>query len=75
MSKPQQQQPALGQSDKSDVAGTKSGVTFRDKAFKSRVIVFPGGATVTVERGTATVAEAAHIEALEKRDDFERVSE
>ncbi|ODP33074.1 hypothetical protein [Pandoraea sp. ISTKB] len=75
MSKPQQQQPAFGQSDKSEIAGATSGVTFRDKAFKSRVIVFPGGATVTVERGTATVTDAAHIEALDKRDDFERVSE
>lgn len=47
-------------------------VTFRDKAFKSRVLIMPDGRDVPVENFTVTTSDAAVIAHLEKHDDFER---
>lgn len=47
-------------------------VTFRDKAFKSRTIVFADGSTAPVERSLITASTPEHIEHLARLDDFER---
>lgn len=71
----QEQQRATHDLERNDGVEVKRGVKFRDKAFKSRVIVFPGQVTAHVERCEVTVIDPAQIDALSKRDDFERVSE
>lgn len=47
-------------------------VTFRDKAFKSRTIVFADGSTVPVIRSLITVSTPERVEHLTQLGDFER---
>lgn len=47
--------------------------TFRDRQFKSRIVVFPDGSTATVEKSAVTVSKAGHIVYLDKHADFERI--
>lgn len=53
-------------------AALQQPVTFHDKAFKSRTIVFADGSTAPVERSLITVSTPEHIEHLVRLDDFER---
>lgn len=48
-------------------------VKFRDVAFRSRTVVFPGGDTATVESSMVAVLDPEHITYLDRRADFERV--
>lgn len=45
---------------------------FRDKRFKSRVIVLEDGRSFAVEKGTIKTSDTALIEHLSAREDFER---
>ncbi|MBI3143821.1 MAG: hypothetical protein HYZ18_00840 [Pseudogulbenkiania sp.] len=54
------------------VATPVSAATFRDKAFKSRVLILPDGRPVPVEDFTVTTGDPAVIEFLEKHADFTR---
>jgi len=47
-------------------------VTFRDKAFKSRTIVFADGSTVPVISSLVTVSTPERVEHLTQLGDFER---
>lgn len=47
--------------------------TFRDRQFKSRIVVFPDATTATVEKRAVTISEAGHIAYLDKHADFERI--
>ncbi|WGS50849.1 hypothetical protein LFL96_04925 [Paraburkholderia sp. D15] len=46
---------------------------FRDKAFRSRTVVFPDGGTAAVEQGRVAVTMPEHIAFLEQHAGFERV--
>ncbi|AXE92865.1 hypothetical protein [Paraburkholderia terricola] len=50
-------------------------VTFRDKAFRSRTLVFADGSTLAVERSTVTATDEEQIALLERHPDFERVAD
>ncbi|MFM0250652.1 hypothetical protein [Paraburkholderia sediminicola] len=55
------------------LAGGPVSVTFRDKAFRSRTVVFPDGHTAIVERGVVAVSAPEHVAFLNQHADFERV--
>ncbi|MDR3386954.1 MAG: hypothetical protein P4L92_07860 [Rudaea sp.] len=55
------------------LAGGPVSVTFRDKAFRSRTVVFPDGHTAIVERGVVAVSTPEHVAFLDQHADFERV--
>jgi hypothetical protein len=48
-------------------------VTFRDKVFRSRTVVFQDGDAVTVERGVVAVSKPEYVTFLNEHADFERV--
>ena len=48
-------------------------VTFRDKTFKSRTIVFGDGSTAAVVRSLITVSTSQRIEHLTQLGDFDRI--
>lgn len=48
-------------------------VRFRDKAFKSRTLVFADASTISVEKGVVTVSTQDKVAALERWPDFERI--
>jgi hypothetical protein len=50
-------------------------VTFRDRAFKSRTLVFSDGSTLSVEMSAVTASDAEQIVALDCHPDFERSAE
>lgn len=50
-------------------------VTFRDRAFRSRTVVFEDGSTLAVEKSTVVVSGEAQIAALERHPDFERAAD
>ncbi len=54
--------------------GSQQPVTFRDRAFKSRTIVFVDGSTVPVISGLITVSTSERIEHLTQLDEFERTN-
>lgn len=53
-------------------AGLQQPATFRDKAFKSRTIVFADGSTATVVGSLITVSTSERVEHLTQLGDFER---
>jgi hypothetical protein len=55
------------------LAGGQVSVAFRDKAFRSRTVVFPDGHTAIVERGVVAVSTPEHVAFLDQHADFERV--
>jgi len=50
-------------------------VTFRDKAFRSRTLVFADNSTLAVEKSHVTATTQEHVAALERHPDFERVAD
>ena len=52
--------------------GSQQPVTFRDRAFKSRTIVFADGSTVPVISSLVTVSTPERVEHLTQLGDFER---
>lgn len=48
-------------------------VTFRDRAFRSRTVVFPDGNTAMVERCVVGVSDPEHIAYLDWHAGFERI--
>ena len=52
--------------------GLQQPVTFRDRAFKSRTIVFADGSTAAVVRSLITVSTSERIEHLTQLGDFDR---
>ena len=59
----------------STVAAGAASVTFRDKVFKSRTLVFDDGSTLAVEKSLVTAITREHVAALERHPDFERVAD
>ena len=59
----------------STVAAHSVFVTFRDKAFRSRTIVFEDGSTLTVEKSTVVISNEEQIAKLELHPDFERAAD
>ncbi|MET3234209.1 UNVERIFIED_ORG: hypothetical protein ABIC54_006425 [Burkholderia sp. 1263] len=55
-------------------AAGRVSVTFRDRAFRSRTIVFEDGSTLAVGKSAVATTDHAQIAALERHPDFERVS-
>lgn len=53
-------------------AAAATPVTFRDKAFKSRVLILPDGRDVPVENYMVTTSDPDVISHLDKHGDFER---
>ena len=53
-------------------AGLQQPVTFRDRAFKSRTIVFADGSTAAVVCSLITVSTSERIEHLNQLGDFDR---
>lgn len=53
-------------------AGLQQPVTFCDKAFKSRTIVFADGSAAPVVGSLITVSTTERVEHLTQLDDFER---
>lgn len=47
--------------------------SFRDKAFRSRTVVFPDGDTAMVEKSLVTLSDPGHVTFLDRHADFERV--
>lgn len=47
-------------------------ITFRDKAFKSRVLILLDGRDVPVENFTVTISDPAVVSYLDEHVDFER---
>ncbi|MDR6408503.1 hypothetical protein [Paraburkholderia terricola] len=58
----------------SALAADTVSVTFRDKAFRSRTLVFADGSTLAVERSTVTATDEEQIALLQRHPDFERVA-
>jgi hypothetical protein len=54
------------------VAGRPVSVTFRDKVFRSRTVVFPDGDTAAVEQSMVAVSTPGHVAFLNQHADFER---
>ncbi|MFM0427574.1 hypothetical protein PQQ75_01055 [Paraburkholderia aspalathi] len=50
-------------------------VAFRDKAFKSRTIVFEDGSTLAVDNSAVVVSDEQQIVVLECHPDFERIAD
>ncbi|RKF36149.1 hypothetical protein [Paraburkholderia fungorum] len=50
-------------------------VTFRDRAFRSRTIVFEDGSTRAVDRSTVVLSDQEQIAALERHPEFERAAD
>ncbi|CAE6810791.1 hypothetical protein R69658_05392 [Paraburkholderia aspalathi] len=50
-------------------------VTFRDRVFRSRTIVFEDGRTLAVENSTVVVSDEAQIAALGRHPEFERAAD
>ncbi|WP_421380354.1 hypothetical protein ACOCG7_23840 [Paraburkholderia sp. DD10] len=50
-------------------------VTFRDKAFRSRTLVFADDSTLAVEKGHVMATTQEHVVALDRHPDFERVAD
>ncbi|MDN8001232.1 hypothetical protein QZN00_29275 [Burkholderia multivorans] len=50
-------------------------VTFRDVAFRSRILVLSDGRSFTVEQGRIQTGDTALIAFLEKHPDFQREAE
>ena len=48
--------------------------TFRDKAFKSRTIVFADGSTASVVNSAITVSSTERADQLDQLDEFERAA-
>ena len=59
----------------SAVAADTVSVTFRDKAFRSRTLVFNDSSTLAVEKSHVTAVTQEHVSALERHPDFERVAD
>ncbi|CAN7437720.1 hypothetical protein [Paraburkholderia terricola] len=59
----------------STVAAGAASVTFRDRAFRSRTLVFADGSTLVVEKSHVTATTQEHVSALERHPDFERVAD
>lgn len=55
-------------------AGAQPSVTFRDKAFRSRMFVFTDGGAAPVEKSLITVSTRERVAQLEAHADFERTS-
>lgn len=55
------------------LAGGPASFTFRDKAFRSRTVVFPDGFTAAVERSVVAASTPEHVAFLDQHADFERV--
>ena len=66
--------PTLTPTSKPDEKATLS-VTFRDLAFKSRILVLADGRSLAVEQGRIQTDDAALIAFLEKHPDFQREAE
>ena len=64
--------PAKVGSQQPSTQSISHSVTFRDKAFKSRTIVFPDGSTAPVVGSLVTVSTAKRVEHLTQFGDFER---
>ncbi|MGQ7939081.1 hypothetical protein [Paraburkholderia sp. D1E] len=56
-------------------AGVSAAVTFRDRMFRSRTVVFPDGDTAMVERSVVVASTPEHVAFLNQHADFERVGE
>jgi len=54
-------------------AAVSAVVTFRDKVYRSRTVVFQDGDALTVERGVVAVSKPEHVTFLIQHADFERV--
>jgi hypothetical protein len=65
----------LAQLSGSTLAADADRIAFRDKAFKSRTLVFADGSTLAVERSRVTATTQEHVAALERHPDFERVAD
>lgn len=50
-----------------------AGVSFRDRVFRSRTVVFPDGDTAAVEQSVVVASTPEHIAFLNQHPDFERV--
>ena len=50
-----------------------AGVSFHDRAFRTRTMVFPDGAAAMVEQSLVAVSDQEHITYLDQHADFERV--
>jgi hypothetical protein len=48
-------------------------VTFRDRKFKSRIVVFPDASTTAIEKSAVTVSKTGYIAYLDEHADFERI--
>lgn len=55
-------------------AGLQQPVTFHDKAFKSRTIVFADGSTASVVNSAITVSSTERVNQLDQLDEFERAA-
>ncbi|MEN8502048.1 MULTISPECIES: hypothetical protein [Paraburkholderia] len=55
--------------------GSQPSVTFRDKTYRSRTLVFADGTTLAVEKSHVTATTQEHVAALERHPDFERVAD
>ena len=53
----------------------RGSITFRDKAFRSRTIVFEDGRTLAVENSTVVVSDEEQTAALDRHPDFERATD
>ncbi|ORC50304.1 hypothetical protein B2G74_18645 [Burkholderia sp. A27] len=56
-------------------AADTASVTFRDKAFRSRTLVFADDSTLAVEKGHVMATTQEHVVALDRHPDFERVAD
>ncbi|AXE91702.1 hypothetical protein [Paraburkholderia terricola] len=57
------------------VAADRVSIAFRDRAFRSRTLVFADGTTLAVEKSHVTATTQEHVSALERHPDFERVAD
>jgi hypothetical protein len=55
-----------------DGTAVSAEVSFRDKAYRTRSVVFPDGRSATVERSLVAVSEPEHVRFLDHHADFER---
>ncbi|CAB3804869.1 hypothetical protein [Paraburkholderia caffeinilytica] len=64
----------IGTDDRTDVQGQKP-VTYLDRTFRSRTLVFADGSTLAVEKSTAVASNDEQIAALDRHPDFERMTD
>ncbi|MFP3615076.1 hypothetical protein SB778_33970 [Paraburkholderia sp. SIMBA_050] len=57
------------------IAADTVSVTFRDRVFRSRTLVFADDSTLAVEKSHVTATTQEHVVALDRHPDFERVAD